>query len=674
MRLKRFAFLFLLSALLSVPALLRAQYRRLSDLPAVYVNTFDGGGIYSKTDYKYCRMYCVDETDAVTLYDSVSIRGRGNSTWSLAKKPYRIKFLNKEKFLGKGYANTKKWTLLANAGDKTLLRNALTSEMGRFCAALHGPSETKSLPFNPAARFVDFTLNGVYQGTYQISDQVDVRPHRVNITEQAVPPAPDDDISGGYLLETDGFMDGNSFRTAVYDAPVRIHYPDDEDILARQTAYVKQHIARFESALSSSSFADPERGYRAFVDTASLVDWYICTELSANVDGFYSTYFYKERGDDRLFFGPLWDYDIAYNNDWRYSSTLRLLMADEAYSGSKAWIQRMWEDPWFRRRVNDRYEELLGAGIEDFLLAKVDSLSQLLSASQALNYQKWGINTRMYHELVLYSSYDSYVADLRSFIRTRCDFLREAFAGRRPPEPFVPESCYYRILGSGPKIPIGLSGTAVVQLTPYTADASRFWEMQALPDGRFLILNAATSLALTDPTQGATTPTTNVGTPLAVAAPDGGDPRQQWEIVPQGREGRFNLLNVATQHIANLSGGSYAEGTPLLSYTNDSRNATSSNRLFLLEPDRDRPLSVDALPSGETADYALAYDPFTRELHFAADDAAALGFTARVFDLSGRPLGSFRSDGRFSMASAPAGVYVVVWQLRGRTHSVKFSR
>ena len=213
-----------------------------------------------------------------------------------------------------------------------------------------------------------------------------------------------------------------------------------------------------------------------------------------------------------------------------------------------------------------------------------------------------------------------------------------------------------------------------MQLTPATTDESSFWELQPLPDGRFFLLNAATSLAITDPTVGETTPTTNVGTPLTVAAPDADDPRQQWEIVPQGREGRFNLLNVHTQHIANLSGGSYAEGTPLLSYTNDARNATSTNRLFLLEPDRDRPLSVASPRASESADYALAYDPSTRELHFGADDAAALGFTARVFDLSGRPVGSFRSDERFSMASMPAGVYVVVWQHGGRTHAVKFGR
>ena len=659
---------------------LRAQFTRLTNLPAVYINTFDGGGIVSKTDYKYCRLRYVDETDVVTLYDSVSIRGRGNSTWSLSKKPYRIKFLNKEKFLGTGYAKAKKWTILANAGDKTLMRNALTSEMGRFCAALRGPSEPKSLPFCPAARFVDFTLNGVYQGTYQISDHVDVRPHRVNITEQAVPLGPDDDISGGYLLEIDGFMDGNCFRTSVYQAPVRIHYPDDEDIVASQTSYIKQHVSRFEQALASSTFTDAVTGYRAFVDTASLIDWYICTELSANIDGFYSTYFYKERGDDRLFFGPLWDYDIAYNNDWRISSeqglstTERSLMSDVAYNGSKAWVNRMWEDPWFRRTVADRYEALLSAGIVDYLLVKLDSLERLLSASQALNYRKWSINTRMYHEIVLWSSYEQYVRDLRSFIKAHSAFLSEAFAGRRPPDPFVPEDCYYRILNSGTKIPVGLSGTDVVQLAPSTADESRFWELQPLPDGSFLLVNAVSSLALTDPTQGETTPVTNVGAPLAVAMPDADNPRQQWKIVPQGREGRYNLLNVHTQHIANLSGGSYAMGTPLLSYTNDSRNAESSNRLFLLEPDRDRPLGIASPEALVPEDYALAYDPFTRELHFGAETPEKLTFTVRVFDLTGRSVGSFRACERFSMASAPAGVYVVVWQLRGRTHSVKFSR
>lgn len=681
MRTKRHEFLFFLSTLLLVPTLLFAQYTRLSNLPAVYINTFDGGGIYSKTDYKYCRLRYVDETDEVTLYDSVSIRGRGNSTWNLSKKPYRIKFLNKEKFLGKGYAKTKKWTLLANAGDKTMMRNALTSLMGEFCAAQHEPSASKSLPFNPAALFVDLTLNGTYQGTYQISDQVDVRPHRVNITEQNVPLEADDDISGGYLLEVDGFMDGNSFRTTIYQTPVRIHYPDDEDIVSHQSVYIKRHINKFESALSSSSFTDPATGYRAYVDTASLIDWYICTEVTANIDGFFSTYFYKERGDDRLFFGPLWDYDIAYNNDWRVShemgasSTVRLLMADVAYNGSKAWINRMWEDPWFQRSVSDRFEDLLAAGLVDYLQEKVDSLKQVLSASQVLNYRKWGIDTRAYHEIVLYSSYDRYVADLKNFIPERCTFLSETFAGRRPVDPtppFEPDDCYYRILNSRTLMPVGFSGGNVVQHVSDDENLSLLWEFQPLDDGRFLVINASSSLALTDPTPGTSTATTNVGTQLSVSAPDADDPRQQWELLPQGTEGRYNLLNVYTQHIANLSGGSYDPGTAVLSYTNDSRNAESLNRLWLLKADEDHPLGIAVIV--EPDNYALAYDPFTHELHFGAADVESLRFTARVFDLAGRLIGSFPASGRFSMASEPSGVYVVTWQVSGKTRSVKFSK
>ena len=430
-------FLLILS-LMGMVTVTDAQYVKLTDLPTLYIETFDGNGIYSKDVYEYCRFHYVDEAGTVEFFDSVSIRGRGNSTWNMAKKPYRIKFLNKEKFLGTGYAKCKKWTLLANAGDKTMIRNAVTSAMGDFCANLHEAGKPKSLPFNPAAKFIDLVLNNDYLGTYQISDFVDVRPHRVNIMEQNVPLGADDDITGGYLLEVDGFRDGNWFNTSSYGAPVRIHYPDDEEIEYRQTNYIKNHVNKFDQALKSDKFDDPTKGYRAYVDSLSLIDWYICTEVSANIDGFYSTYFYKERGDDRLFFGPLWDYDIAYNNDQRVRSekglvsSVNSLMVDIAYSGSREWVRRMWEDTWFQKKVYHRYEELLKAGLVDYMHGKIDSLQQVLSRSQQLNYEKWGISKKMYHEMVLYSSYDQYIDDLKTFITDHCSYLKQAFANRKP--------------------------------------------------------------------------------------------------------------------------------------------------------------------------------------------------------------------------------------------------
>ena len=94
------------AAVLATTTQADAQHQRLTNLPHVYINTFTGNDIYSKTEYVFARMWYVDEADQVEYYDSLAIRGRGNSTWSLAKKPYKLSFHEKVKLLGKGYAIT----------------------------------------------------------------------------------------------------------------------------------------------------------------------------------------------------------------------------------------------------------------------------------------------------------------------------------------------------------------------------------------------------------------------------------------------------------------------------------------------------------------------------------------------------------------------------------------
>jgi len=670
------SFLLLLTAVVGV----KAQYVLKSDLPAIYINTFDGTGITSKEVYKYCQLRYVDEDGTVTLYDSTSIKGRGNSTWrQMSKKPYKLKFLTKQKFLGKGYAKAKKWTLLANAGDKTMIRNAVTSELGLFCAAHHEAGAQESLPFNAAVRFVDLVLNDSYVGTYQISDQVEVRPHRVDVTEQNYPLGEDDDITGGYLLEVDGFKDGNYFVTTNYSAPVRIHYPDDEEIVEKQNTYIRNHVNRFDTALKSAYFADSTKGYRAFVDTASLIDWYLCTEISANIDGFYSTYFYKERGDVRLFWGPLWDYDIAYNNDQRVrteqrlSSSVNSMMVDIAYSGSREWVRRMWDDAWFQKKVSNRYEELLDAGLVDYMLAKVDSLQAILTQSQKLNYQKWGIQTKAYHEMVLYSSYDQYVSDLKTFITEHCAYLKQAFADRKPLEPtppFAPENYYYHVLNNKTQKAVSGSGSQVMQMSDSRESENQDWYVKAV-GSHFQLINRATEQALNDPTTGTVGPTVNVGTALNLAVADEKDQRQLWNLVPQGYAGYYNLENVYTQHVANLKGGNAADGTELLSYTSDTKNATSQNRLWRLVKSEALSPDITGIENDEPENYALAYNPQTKELHFGAENPEKLTFMVSVYTIGGALVGTFRADGSFRMGGQPTGSYVIRWMVDGKQRTAK---
>ena len=674
-----FAFRFLLFALgfvLSL-SLFGQNFARRTNLPHVFINTFGNVGIWSKTDYVYATMNYVDEEDNVLQFDSLQIRGRGNSTWNMAKKPYRIKFHEKEKFLGKGYAKARNWTLLANAGDKTMIRNAITNEMGQWLG----------LKFNPAHKFVDLTLNGSYQGTYQISDHLDVRPHRVDIIEQDYPLTSTSDITGGYLLEVDGFHDTPYFSTnqKVY---IRIHYPDEDEMDSSQKDYIRNYVNEFESVLFSEQFTDPKQGYRAYVDSVSLINWFLATEISGNIDGYYSTYFYKNQQDSLLYFGPLWDYDIAYGNDKRLGDTSRMLMTDNGYGDTKIWMNRMWLDPWFCTKVNNRYKEVVDGGLEDFLMQKIDSLVDLLQESIVINYRKWGISTRMYNERVLYSTYDEYVSDLKDYITIHMDYLRHAFASKKvfdPAELFATQTHYFHILNTNTQNALDIynasreayndenlpaEGSLICSWTEDETHLSQDWKITPVGDYYF-IENRLNNLALSDPTTGTSTATTNVGTQLQVAKANQNDDRQLWRITPQGTSGRFNIVNKYTSHAINLNGGSRSDGTSILSYTSDVRNATSTNRQWFVSESAEIP-GANGIRTVSNLDYALAYDPATQILHFGAENLSELQFTARVHALNGLLLVSFPASEECSLSHLPPGTYIVSWTEGGRTRSIKF--
>lgn len=654
----------------------QGSYSRITNLPSVYVSTFDGYDITSKTTYKYCKLVYVDEQDQVTHYDSVEIRGRGNSTWNMSKKPYRIKLHQKERFLGEGKANTKKWTLLANAGDKTLIRNAVTSAMGEFLG----------MYFNPAYKFVDLNVNGSYYGNYQISDQVDVRKYRVHVKEQDYPLTDESNITGGYLLEADGFKDGNCFTTSTYSVPIRIHYPDEDEIAYEQNEYIRQYMRDFERVLRSDDFTDPEHGYRRWVDSTSLANWYIATEVSANIDGFYSTYFYKDRNDSLLYWGPLWDYDIAYGNDTRKGDTSRRMMTDVGYGQVALWINRMWDDPWFSKLINRRFHEALDAGLEEHLMHTIDSLVTLLDRSQARNYQKWGINNKMYHERVLYSSYDQYVRDLKSFITVHIDYLEEAFADKQPVEPtppFKPGNFYYRLINAANAKAIDVygqyekSGSRICLWDNLADRLSEQWEILPVDEHYFMLINRFNQLALNDPTEGTATATTNTGARLNVEEPDEENPRQHWYFTPQGTAGYYNLTNRYTDHTANLSGGSSSNGTSIISYTTDDRNTSSTNRLWYIIADEEikEPYvnGIDDM-SIEPEEYALAYDPQTQTLHFGSATPDQLTFMVNVYSLSGTKVAQFRADERCSISHLPSSTYIISWTVGGKTRSAKVKK
>ena len=550
--------LFILLGIFLTYTLLIFSQEAKTNLPTFYITTDGNKPVSSKETWVQGNISVVssDETESFSM--ATEIRGRGNSTWGMAKKPYRIKLSSKTNLLNLP-AKEKNWVLLANYADKTLIRNAVAFKI----------SELVGLEFTPSARFVDVVLNGNFLGNYMVSDQMEVADKRVPVQTQKETDTNLPQISGGYLLEIDGFASGEPvwFRTNK-GVPITIKYPKHDEINAQQREYIETFTKNFENKLFSENFNDENSGYRPFVDEKSLVNWYICCELTGNPDSFWSTYIYKYRNIDKLFFGPLWDYDIAFNNDNRLGDATRKLMRNHAHN-PRTWIQRLWEDEWFRNAVDARWKELMQENILETLLEYIDQTAVLLEQSQQLNFEKWKIlNSRIYLEQYIFPTYRQGVDYLKTYLTERVNCLNDNLvsANTNPSEPFVAEDFYYMILNEATSNVINVSNQSISlnaklnMWAPINGNEVQQWIIKSLGNDRFQIINRNSNLAMAG--------TGNIDNLIQVT-PNASNNAQQWKITPVLTGNMYALVNVKSGYVADNSGGSFSNGTAVIEYYNE---------------------------------------------------------------------------------------------------------
>jgi len=659
---------------------------QLSDLPTLYITTEGNAPIISKEDYVRASILWVDANGTVSYDNNLGIRGRGNSTWGMDKKPYRIKFDKKTEFLGSERAKAKSWTLLANFADKSLIRNAVAACIGSFAGQ----------PFTAAAEFVDVVLNGKYIGNYQISDQMEIRPKRVDITEQEDPATEESNITGGYFLEVDGFA---------YEEPVSISTPrgvmitvksPDEDVINdAQISYIRNHITTFENALYSNNFRDPEKGYRKYVDASTLASWYISTELTGNVDGFWSTYIYKEKDDDKIYWGPLWDYDIAFNNCDRIGDVSQKLMTDVGFGDNltNVWVKRMWQDPWFANLINNTWRQLVADGIEKHICDYIDALAAKLDKSQQLNFGIWPINRHDYNEIVLFNTYQEGIDYLKKFIKDHCAYLTTAFQSRvdnlgEPAKPAAPfefvEGYWYRIANKGNLMNIGISddGQSVCIRTSDPADESQDWEIAPVGDF-YIITNRSNGLSITDVSEfdGSRY---KAGTALALKEADADDFARQWTFSPIAGDNTFCMVSRKTSLAWNNSGGGSNDGNSVIAWNNDSDNASKPTRQWVItkgaEMEKDNPDNPDNPGDKEFVDtidaevnYQVSYIPEIKSLRFAVEDDATLSGRVMVYTTEGLLLEDSPVCEIIDLSHIPSQTVLVTWRIDGKSHTVKLA-
>ena len=321
-----------------------------SDLPAVLIETESGSldAVHADKAHKEGGTLTVLEHGRPTLSAAplAYIKGRGNSTWEQEKKPYNLKLESKADLLGMGAS--KKWCLLANAMDPTLLRNA----------AAYSLAQETAIPYTVEYRIADLFINGEYRGNYMLTEKVETGEGRVDIADldeanaaanpgvraetlqktltqpyaerggkpssypglQNYTPWPNEpaDISGGYLLEfgaTEAFAEADGGFVTERGNCLTLKSP--EHVSQAEIGYIAGVYQAAEDAVLSGTGKNADGAhYSELLDLPSAADSYLLLEFTMDRDdGANSWFLYKEKNDPLLYAGPAWDFDISMERD-----------------------------------------------------------------------------------------------------------------------------------------------------------------------------------------------------------------------------------------------------------------------------------------------------------------------------------------------------------------------
>jgi len=401
-------------------------------IPIVIIDT-NNKKVESKTKNVPAYMKIIDSADnpmGIGLYGGdIEIRGRGNSSFGMPKKGYNIEMENKCQILD--MAPSRQWLIMANYTDKSLMRNYIAYEFARDLR----------MAFAPKMRFVDIIWNGKYIGNYVIGERVKIEEGRLDLPKLKKDMTDEYNITGSYVLEiscSDRLSGGEvKFNTQIFKKGqttiwgraegdvIVIRQPGKDHLSPEAYEYIKNYFNEAEKALFGDDFKDPKKGYRKYFDTASFIDWYLINEVFKQVDADMrlSTFFYKPRGDDKIYMGPVWDFDLGGGNaDYRSCD-------DPAgwYVRTGIWIARLFEDEAYVQEFKNRWNYIKNNGYFEVFFQRIDDTAKYIEKSAKMNFERWptlGIYTwPNANEWWERTTYQSEVDYLKKWLKTRIAWM-----------------------------------------------------------------------------------------------------------------------------------------------------------------------------------------------------------------------------------------------------------
>ena len=435
------------------------------DVGTVQITTESGSldKVHANKQYKDPGNIVVTDYDGTVLYDGALdyIKGRGNSTWNGSKKPYNIKLAKKADLFGMG--KSKKWCLLANAGDRTMMRNLIAY---KFAKTIGVDTTSDVIPVN-------LYCNGSYMGAYAVTEKTEIGENRIEIrnlekdTEDVneadldtyplagdqnseepnsyqyvdIPNSPED-LSGGYLLELEKIYrcppEASGFVTSRRQGIV---IKEPEYSSKAEVEWIRAYYQEFEDALySTTGYNAQGKYYTEYLDCESVARMYIAEEFGANFDGCSSSFFlYKDVGG-KITAGPAWDFDLSFLQshgiNYLINHTCPLDEVDSLYiqhcyidnenASYRSFLGQLFTHNDFQQVVQDVWNQVVKE-IYPAFYASIEPTSETLYSTAVMNAIRWNTYGTT-NPATIINKYKANVKIITDYIPQRYEFLSEAYS------------------------------------------------------------------------------------------------------------------------------------------------------------------------------------------------------------------------------------------------------
>ena len=365
-------------------------------IPRIFIDTEKHQLIIDRTTEIPAKMRIYGEDTTQFEEYSLTIRGRGNTSWGAPKKNYKIELDNKAPLLG--MPQNKDWVLIPNYADKTLLKNSLAFLL----------SEKLGVYYTPRSDFVELYLNGEYVGVYLLCEKIKQGANRIDL--------PSDSLS--FIVEIDyKAREGEVVVNSNQDIPFRIHYPKNpsDEAITRLTDHINlmEHNLRL---ITKDSVVDIEK----WIDVDAYIKHFWIQELFKNPDAtFFSSVYFTWTVHEPVKMGPVWDFDLSAGGH----TNKAVISPTEWLTIDFYWNKYLFYDTSFKARAFNYWKE--NVAIFKSLLDDLEEARNKIKKAAEHNFYRWNVmgleDNASFNKA--YKIYDEAVDDLKQWLESRINWI-----------------------------------------------------------------------------------------------------------------------------------------------------------------------------------------------------------------------------------------------------------